>query len=143
MDAPVVTLADMTTASASADDAPDRPVPVRSAPTPTDTTTASEIRLTGDRVVVEHPDRGERTSRGGLLIPATAQPAPKRCVWAPVRLVGPEVRGVRPGDRILFLPQAGLEIELDGEDHLLLRERDIQAVAAADDADHDPGGQYL
>lgn len=100
------------------------------------------MRLTGDRIVVEHPDSGERTSRGGLLIPATAQPAPKRCIWSEVRLVGPDVRGLNPGDRILFLPQAGLEIELDGEEYLLLRERDVQAVAAADPGGHEPG-QYL
>ncbi|MEX2274378.1 MAG: co-chaperone GroES [Actinomycetota bacterium] len=102
-----------------------------------------EVKLTADRIVVEHPDRGERTSRGGLLIPATAQPAPKRCVWAEVALVGPEVRGVQQGDRILFLPQAGLEVDLEGEDYLLLRERDVQAVAPAPERDGREPGQYL
>jgi chaperonin GroES len=102
-----------------------------------------EIRLTGDRIVVENPENGERKSRGGLLIPATAVPAPKRCVWGAVALVGPDVRGVKSGDRILFLPQAGLEVELNGEEYLLLRERDVQAVASpADGAERAPG-QYL
>ncbi|MGZ4115145.1 MAG: co-chaperone GroES family protein, partial [Actinomycetota bacterium] len=64
------------------------------------------VRLTADRIVVRHPDAGERTSRGGLLIPATATPAPKRCVWSEVVLVGPDVRAVSGGDRVLFLPQA-------------------------------------
>ena len=50
---------------------------------------AEDIRLTGDRIVVENPESGERTSRSGLLIPATAAPAPKRCVWGEVLLVGP------------------------------------------------------
>jgi chaperonin GroES len=100
------------------------------------------VRLTADRIVVRHHDAGERTSRGGLLIPATAAPAPKRCVWSDVVLVGPDVRSVKDGDRVLFLPQAGLELELDGEDFLLLRERDIQAVAAAEPGDRAPG-QYL
>jgi chaperonin GroES len=101
------------------------------------------IRLTGDRLVVRHPDNGERTSLGGLLIPATAAPAPKRCLWGEVTLVGPEVRGAKVGDRILFLPQAGLEVELDGEEYLLLRERDVQAVAShADGTEREPG-QYL
>ena len=103
-----------------------------------------EIRLTGDRLVVREPDNGERTSRGGLLIPATAAPTPRRCQWAEVALVGPDVRGVRKGDRVLFLPQAGLEVELGDEDYLLLRERDVQAVATATEngsaRDH---GQYL
>ena len=102
-----------------------------------------EIRLTGDRIVVQHPDHGERKSRGGLLIPATAAPAPKRCMWGQVSLVGPDVRSVKVGDRILFLPQAGLEVELDGEDYLLLRERDVQAVASRTDGQEHAPGQYL
>ncbi len=102
-----------------------------------------EVRLTGDRIVVEHPEDGERKTRGGLLIPATASAAPRRCVWAPVALVGPDVRTVKVGDRILFLPQAGLEIELEGREFLLLRERDVQAVASpAEDGERQPG-QYL
>jgi len=102
-----------------------------------------EVRLTGDRVVVRNPDQGERTSRGGLLIPATAVPAPKRCMWGEVVLVGPDVRGVHAGDRILFLPQAGLEVELNGVELLLLRERDVQAVSTAPDAKDRAPGQYL
>jgi chaperonin GroES len=105
--------------------------------------TAEEVRLTGDRLVVALPDNGERKSRGGLLIPATAAPAPKRCMWGEVRLVGPEVRTAKVGDRILFLPQAGLEVELDGEEYLLLRERDVQAVASSADGKERQPGQYL
>lgn len=102
-----------------------------------------EVRLTGDRLVVEHPDSGERKSRAGLLIPATAAPAPKRCMWAEVVLVGPEVRSAKIGDKILFLPQAGLEIELNGEEFLLLRERDVQAVSSSSDGREREPGQYL
>jgi chaperonin GroES len=104
---------------------------------------ADNVRLTGDRIVVEHPDSGERKSRAGLLIPATAVPAPKRCMWSDVVLVGPEVRSAKVGDRVLFLPQAGLEVELDGEEFLLLRERDVQAVAASPDGKDRQPGQYL
>jgi chaperonin GroES len=104
---------------------------------------ADEVRLTGDRIVVEHPDSGERKSRTGLLIPATAAPAPKRCTWSDVILVGPEVRSAKVGDRILFLPQAGLEVELNGEEFLLLRERDVQAVSASPDGKDRQPGQYL
>lgn len=102
-----------------------------------------QLRLTGDRLVVRTPENGERTSSGGLLIPATAMPAPKRLIWADVALVGPDVRVAQRGDRVLFLPQSGLEVELEGEDVLLLRERDVQAVqTAADGRDH-ASGQYL
>lgn len=101
------------------------------------------MRLTADRIVVDDPGNGERTSRGGLLIPATAATAPKRCVWSGVVLVGPDVRSVKVGDRVLFLPQAGLEIEMNGEEYLLLRERDVQAVASPADAAERVPGQYL
>lgn len=101
------------------------------------------VRLTADRIVVGNPDDGERTSRGGLLIPATATPAPKRLAWSDVVLVGPDVRSVKTGDRVLFLPQAGLEVELNGDDYLLLRERDVQAVSAAPEAGDGAPGQYL
>ena len=91
------------------------------------------------------PEDGERRTKGGLLIPATAGPAPKRCVWADVILAGPDARHVKTGDSVLFLPQVGLEVEIDGEDYVLLRERDVQAVStkqASADAAHAPG-QYL
>jgi chaperonin GroES len=106
-------------------------------------TKAEDIRLNGDRIVVENPDSGERTSRGGLLIPATAAPAPKRCVWGEVLLVGPDVRSATAGDRILYLPQAGLEVELDGRDCLLLRERDVQAVSSSPNGKERQPGLYL
>jgi chaperonin GroES len=104
---------------------------------------SSDVRLTGDRIVVENPENGERTSRSGLLIPATAAPAPKRCVWGEVILVGPDVRSAKSGDRILYLPQAGLEVELDGQEYLLLRERDVQAVSSSPDGAERQPGQYL
>jgi len=105
---------------------------------------ATEIRLTGDRIVVRAPENGERRTSGGLLIPATAMPAPKRLMWGDVTLIGPEVRVAKEGDRVLFLPAAGLEVELDGEDLVLLRERDVQAVSTrpAGTKDRAPG-QYL
>jgi len=105
---------------------------------------ASEVRLTADRLVVRVPENGERKSSSGLLIPATATPAPKHLAWAEVHLVGPDVRVAKPGDRVLFLPSSGLEVELDGEELVLLRERDVQAVASppAAKAERQPG-QYL
>jgi chaperonin GroES len=102
----------------------------------------AELRLTGDRLVVRVPGAGERTSAGGLLIPATAMPAPKRLQWADVTLVGPDVRVAVAGDQVLFLPASGLEVELDGEELVLLRERDVQAVRSAPGRDRTPG-QYL
>ncbi|HEV8565424.1 MAG TPA: co-chaperone GroES [Actinomycetota bacterium] len=101
-----------------------------------------ELRLTGDRLIVRTPGNGERKSAGGLLIPATAVPAPRRLLWGDVTLVGPDVRVAKTGDQVLFLPQSGLEVELEGEELMLLRERDVQAVQSPKGADR-PSGQYL
>ena len=105
-----------------------------------------DVRLTGDRLVVQLPGNGERTSASGLLIPATAAPAPRRLAWADVKLIGPDVRVAKQGDRVLFLPSSGLEVDLDGQELVLLRERDVQAVssppAAGSRTDRTPG-QYL
>jgi chaperonin GroES len=102
-----------------------------------------EIKLTGDRLVVRASENGERRTSAGLLIPATAMPAPKRLSWGDVTLVGPEVRVAKEGDRVLFLPSAGLEVELDGEELVLLRERDVQAVSSQPATRDHPPGQYL
>ncbi|MDP9296677.1 MAG: co-chaperone GroES [Actinomycetota bacterium] len=115
----------------------------RLAPLPRRKRRSREVRLTGDRIVVAIPDNGERQSRGGLLIPATAAPAPKRCIWADVVFVGPDVRTAQPGDQVLFLPQAALEVEIKEEEYLLLRERDVQALSSAPEAGDRQPGQYL
>ena len=67
---------------------------------------------------------------GGILIPATAN-VDRRLAWAEVVAVGPTVRNLEEGDRVLFAPDAGFEVEIRGEEYLILRERDIHAVASA------------
>jgi len=92
---------------------------------------ALPIQLLHDRVLVkEEGPNGERRSTGGIVIPATAQVG-KRLVWAVVVGVGPNVRTVQGGDRVLFEPEDRGEVEVRGETLVLLRERDIHAVAAA------------
>jgi chaperonin GroES len=44
--------------------------------------------------------------------------------------VGPTVRNLEEGDQVLFAPDAGFEVEIRGEEYLILRERDIHAVAS-------------
>jgi chaperonin GroES len=92
---------------------------------------ALPIQLLHDRVLVkEDGPNGERRSTGGIVIPATAQVG-KRLVWAEVVGVGPNVRTVESGDRVLFEPEDRGEVEVRGETLVLLRERDIHAVAAS------------
>ena len=88
------------------------------------------IKMLNDRILVEI-DRaeGERKSTGGILIPATAQMG-KRLAWARVVATGDNVRNMENGDRVLFNPEDRYEVEVRGSDYIILRERDIHAVAA-------------
>ena len=88
------------------------------------------IRMVADRLlVVESKEAGERKSRAGILIPATADVS-RRLVWAEVAAVGPTVRTVEAGDTVLFSPESGFEVEIQGDEYLILRERDVHAVAS-------------
>jgi chaperonin GroES len=88
------------------------------------------IKMLSDRLLVRIPDsEGERRSQGGILIPATAQMA-KRLVWAEVVALGQNVRTAEVGDLVLFSPEDRYEVEVQGSDYIMLRERDLHAVAA-------------
>jgi len=87
------------------------------------------ITMLNDRVLVRVPAaEGERRSRAGILIPATAHVA-KRLTWAEAVAVGPHVRTVHTGENVLFNPEDCFEVEVQGDTYLILRERDIHAVA--------------
>ena len=103
---------------------------------------ALPIKLLHDRLLVKSdgPD-GERRSTGGIVIPATAAVG-RRLSWAEVVAAGPNVRTLEVGDRVLFEPEDRGEVELKGKAYVLLRERDIHAVAAAR-VHEDSTGLYL
>ena len=89
-----------------------------------------EIQMLHDRVIVRLVgEDGERRTSGGILIPATAQVA-KRLSWGEVYGVGTHVRTVAVGDRVLFNPEDQFEVEVRGCAYLVMRERDLQAVAS-------------
>ena len=75
-------------------------------------------------------EAGERRSTGGIVIPATAALGNRRLAWARVAAIGPHVRAVQIGDRVLFDPDDKAEVEVNGESYILMRERDVHAVAA-------------
>lgn len=88
------------------------------------------IRMLHDRLLVSiDREAGDRRSTGGIVIPATAVLG-KRLSWARVEAVGAQVRAVQVGDRVLFDPEDRAEVEVRGEDFILLRERDLHAVAS-------------
>lgn len=88
------------------------------------------IRMLHDRVLVSlDREAGERRSSAGIVIPATATMG-RRLAWARVAAIGQHVRLVQPGDRVLFDPEDKAEVEVRGEGFVLLRERDLHAVAS-------------
>ncbi|ODT97611.1 MAG: chaperonin [Pseudonocardia sp. SCN 72-86] len=97
-----------------------------------------EIQMLHDRVLVRIIEgAGERRSSAGIVIPATAQVA-KRLVWGEVFGVGQHARSVKVGDHVLLNPEEQYEVEVQGSTYLILRERDLHAVAA-ERAEHGTG----
>ncbi len=100
------------------------------------------IKLLHDRVLVKADGpEGERRSTGGIVIPATATMG-RRLVWAQVVGVGQSVRTVQTDDRVLYDPDDRAEVEIHGIRYVLLRERDVHAVAAPR-VDEGSTGLYL
>ncbi len=92
----------------------------------------SNIRPLRDRIVVSR--QAETTSAGGIVIPDTAAEKP---VLGIVAAVGPGKTtdsgtvlepAVKKGDKVLFGKYAGTEIELEGEQYVVMREDDVMAV---------------
>jgi chaperonin GroES len=96
---------------------------------------AVKVRPLHDRVVVKRLAQ-EETSKGGIIIPDNAKEKPQE---GQVVAVGPGRRAddgkivaldVEKGDRILFGKYSGTDVEIDGEEHLILQENDILGVIA-------------
>lgn len=94
-------------------------------------TDKTPIKMLHDRLMVEvDQDAGERRSSGGIVIPATAAMGARRLSWSKVVAVGPQARSVEVGDRVLFDAEDKSEVEVHGETYVVMRERDVHAVAA-------------
>lgn len=92
-----------------------------------------KIRPLHDRVIVERVDE-EETTKGGIIIPDTAKEKP---VEGKVTAVGDGKVAddgkkipleVKAGDKVLFGKYAGTEIQIEGEEHIIMREDDIIAI---------------
>jgi len=92
-----------------------------------------KIRPLHDRLIVRRLDE-EETTKGGIIIPDTAKEKPQE---AEVIAVGNGKvledgkklpLDVKVGDKILFSKYSGNDIKIDGEEYLILREDDIQAI---------------
>ncbi|MGE3251124.1 MAG: co-chaperone GroES [Hyphomonadaceae bacterium] len=93
----------------------------------------ASFRPLHDRVLVKRVKEEEK-SKGGIIIPETAQEKPQE---GEVVAVGPGGRDedgeridmdVKVGDRILFGKWSGTEVKIDGEELLIMKESDILGV---------------
>lgn len=76
-----------------------------------------------DRLVAKIEKPLEKTKSGILLGEAKEKPA-----YATVESVGPEVKVVKKGDKIVYKEYSTTEIKLDGEDFIILKEEDVLAT---------------
>lgn len=92
-----------------------------------------KIRPLYDRLIVKRLSEEEKT-KGGIIIPDTAKEKPQEAEVIAVgngKILedGKKVPlEVKVGDKVLFSKYSGTEIKLDGEEYLILREEDIQAI---------------
>ncbi len=92
-----------------------------------------KIRPLQDRIIVKRVDE-EETTKGGIIIPDTAKEKPQE---GKVISVGKgkvnedgklQKLDVKKGDKVLFSKYSGTEINIEGEEHLIIREDDVLGV---------------
>jgi chaperonin GroES len=97
------------------------------------TATATKLRPLGDRVVIEPTPREEMT-KSGIVLPDTAKEKPQE---GSVIAVGPGAFDndgkriaidVKVGDKVLYAKYAGTEFKVDGDELLIVSQKDILAI---------------
>jgi chaperonin GroES len=92
-----------------------------------------KIRPLHDRILVQRVEE-EETSKGGIIIPDSAKEKPQegRVIAVGSGKVNEDGKvsplDVKKGDRVLFSKSAGTEVNLDGEEHLIIREDDVLGI---------------
>ena len=95
--------------------------------------TATQLRPLGDRVVIKPTPREEMT-KTGIVLPDTAKEKPQE---GTIIAAGPgklseegarEPMDVAVGDKVLYAKYAGTEFKVDGDEYLIVSQKDILAV---------------
>jgi len=96
---------------------------------------ASKLRPLGDRVVVQ-PSAREEMTKSGIVLPDTAKEKPQEgtiVAAGPGRILEDgkrEAMDVKTGDKVLYAKYAGTEFKIDGEELLIVSQKDILAILA-------------
>lgn len=82
-----------------------------------------------DRVIARREETQNRTA-SGLYLPDSAK---EKAIIATVEAVGPEVKSLKAGDRIVYKEYTTTEIKVDGKDYLIVKEEDVLAKVGGKD----------
>ena len=97
------------------------------------TATATKLRPLGDRVVIKPSEREEMT-KSGIVLPDTAKEKPqegKVIAAGPGRILDDgkrEAMDIKKGDKVLYAKYAGTEFKIDGDELLIVSQKDILAI---------------
>lgn len=83
------------------------------------------IKPLADRVVAVREEIATKTA-SGIYLPDTAKEKP---VLAKVAAIGPDVKGIKVGDRIIYKEYSVTELKVEGTDYLIVKEEDVLATA--------------
>ncbi len=92
-----------------------------------------KIRPLQDRILVQRVEE-EETTKGGIIIPDTAKEKPQegRVIAVGNGKVSEDGKvhplDVKTGDKVLFSKYAGTEVNIEGEEHLIIREDDVLGI---------------
>jgi chaperonin GroES len=82
------------------------------------------IKPLADRVVATREEAATKTA-SGLYLPDASKEKP---VLAVVQAVGPDVKTLKKGDRIVYKEYSTTELKIDGKDYLIVKEEDVLAT---------------
>jgi len=85
---------------------------------------STPIKPLADRVVATREEAATKTA-SGLYLPDNAKEKP---VLAVVQAVGPDVKTLKKGDRIVYKEYSTTELKIDGTEYLIVKEEDVLAT---------------
>lgn len=89
-----------------------------------DTTMNVPIKPLADRIAAVHETAPTKTA-SGIYLPDNAKEKP---VLAKVVAIGPDVKALKVGDKIVYKEYSTTELKVDGTEYLLIKEEDVLAT---------------
>ena len=85
---------------------------------------STPIKPLADRVVAAREEAKTQTA-SGIYLPESAKEKP---VFAVVEAIGPDVKGIKVGDKIVYKEYTTTELKVDGIEYLIVKEEDVLAT---------------